>query len=125
MPAILPDSIWGRGGAIQPANMPTLLRFIEPCLPSSTDRPPSGSGWLHEIKHDGYRLMVRRDPVGIRVITRRGNDWSDRFPLVVEAVNHLKVHSCLIDGELVCCVERRLPQFDVLRRRHNQARAFL
>ena len=44
---------------------------------------PSGANWIHEIKHDGYWLMVRRDPVGIRLITRRGNDWSDRFPLVV------------------------------------------
>jgi bifunctional non-homologous end joining protein LigD len=53
-------------------------RFIEPCLPSPADRPPSGSNWIHEIKHDGYRLMARRDPVGIRLITRRGNDWSVR-----------------------------------------------
>jgi bifunctional non-homologous end joining protein LigD len=45
--------------------------------------------------------MARRDPVGIRLITRRGNDWSERFPLVVEAVNHLKVRSCLIDGEAI------------------------
>src|SRR3954447_14842767 len=71
--------------------------FIEPCLPSPADHPPSGSSWIHEIKHDGYRLMARRDSVGIRLITRRGNDWSARFPLVVEAVNYLKVRSCLID----------------------------
>ena len=50
--------------------------------------------------------MARRDPVGIRLITRRGNDWTARYPLVVEAVNHLKVRSCLIDGEVVCCDER-------------------
>jgi ATP-dependent DNA ligase len=43
--------------------------------------------------------MARRDRVGIRPITRRGNDWMTRFPLVVEAVNRLKVRSCLIDGE--------------------------
>jgi hypothetical protein len=49
--------------------------------------------------------MARRDPVGIRLLTRKGNDWSGRFPLVVEAVNHLKVRSCLIDGEVVCCDE--------------------
>ena len=78
-------------------------RFIEPCLPSPADRPPSGTNWIHEIRHDGYRLMARRDPVGIRLITRRGNDWTTRFPLIVEAVNHLKVRSCLIDGEAVCC----------------------
>ena len=71
------------------------------------------------------RLMARRDPVGIRLITRRGNDWSERFPLVVEAVNHLKVRSCLIDGEVVCCDERGLASFDLLRHRRNEAQAFL
>ena len=105
--------------------MPTVLRFIEPCLPSPADRPPSGSNWIHEIKHDGYRLMARRDSVGIRLITRRGNDWSARFPLIVEAVNHLKVRSCLIDGEVVCCDERGLAIFSTLRQRRNEARAFL
>ena len=69
--------------------------------------------------------MARRHPVGIRLITRRGNDWSDRFPLVIEAVNHLKVRSCLIDGEVVCCDDRGLAQFDVLRRRRNEVGAFL
>ena len=42
--------------------MPAVLRFIEPCLPCPVDRPPSGTNWIHEIKHDGYRLMARRDP---------------------------------------------------------------
>ena len=69
--------------------------------------------------------MARRDSVGIRLITRRGNDWSDRFPLVVEAVNHLKVRSCLIDGEVVCSDEHGLARFDVLRRGRNEADAFL
>jgi bifunctional non-homologous end joining protein LigD len=57
--------------------------------------------------------MVRRDPVGIRLLTRRGNDWSDRFPLVVKAVNHLNVRS-LLDGEVVCCDERGLAAFNLL-----------
>ncbi len=99
--------------------------FIEPCLPSPADKPPSGANWIHEIKHDGYRLMARRDPVGIRLITRRGHDWSGRFPLVVEAVNHLKVRSCLIDGEVVCCDERGLATFQLLRHRRNEPQAFL
>jgi bifunctional non-homologous end joining protein LigD len=93
--------------------------FIEPCLPCPADKPPSGSNWIHEIKHDGYRLMARRDPVGIRLITRRGHDWSARYPLVVEAVNHLKVRSCLIDGEVVCCDDRGLAVFQALRRRQT------
>ena len=70
--------------------------------------------------------MARRDPVGIRlIITRRRNDWTTRFPLVVEAVNHLKVRSCLIDGEVVCCDERGLAMFSILRRRANEECAFL
>jgi bifunctional non-homologous end joining protein LigD len=93
--------------------------FIEPCLPSPAEKPPSGSNWIHEIKHDGFRLMARRDPVGIRLITRRGNDWTTRFPLVLEAVNHLKVRSCLTDGEVVCCDDRGLAVFQALRRRQN------
>jgi ATP-dependent DNA ligase len=105
--------------------MPPRSSFIEPCLPSTADQPPSGPEWIHEIKHDGYRLMARRDSAGIHLITRRGNDWSDRFPLVVEAVNHLKVQSCLIDGEVVCCDERGLARFDLLRHRRNEAMAFL
>ena len=99
--------------------------FIEPCLPSPADKPPSGSNWIHEIKHDGYRLMARRDPVGIRLLTRRGNDWANRYPLIIEAVNHLKVRSCLIDGEVVCCDERGLTIFATLRQRRNEANAFL
>ena len=69
--------------------------------------------------------MARRDPVGIRLITRGGNDWSARYPLVVEAVNHLKVRSCLIDGEVVCCDERGLATFQLLRHRRNEPQAFL
>src|SRR3954467_7490025 len=99
--------------------------FIEPCLPSPADEPPAGSNWIHEIKHDGYRLMARRDPVGVRPITRRGNDWTTRYPLVAEAVNHLKVRSGLIDGEVVCCDERGLATFQLLRHRRNEPQAFL
>jgi bifunctional non-homologous end joining protein LigD len=99
--------------------------FVEPCLPSPADKLPSGSNWIHEIKHDGYRLMARRDPVGIRLITRRGNDWTNRYPLVAEAVNHLKVRSCLIDGEVVCCDEKGVTSFQLLRHRRNEPQAFL
>jgi hypothetical protein len=63
------DSIQDRAEPIKAPTMPVVLRFIEPCLPSPAERPPSGSNWIHEIKHDGYRLMARRDPVGIRLIT--------------------------------------------------------
>jgi bifunctional non-homologous end joining protein LigD len=55
----------------------------------------------------------------------RGNDWTQRYPLVFQAVNHLKVRSCLIDGEVVCCDERGLATFQLLRHRRNEPQAFL
>jgi ATP-dependent DNA ligase len=98
--------------------------FIEPCLPSPAYKPPSGSGWIHEIKHDGYRLMARRDPVGIRLITRRGDDWTTRYPLVVEAVNHLK-GTVLPDRRWGCVLRREGPgAFQLLRPRRNEPQAF-
>jgi hypothetical protein len=77
--------------------------FIEPCLPSRADRPPSGPGWVHEIKHDGFRMMVRRDVAGVRLLTRNGHDWSPRYPQILEAAGVLQVRSFLIDGEAVAC----------------------
>ena len=57
--------------------------FIAPCLPSKVV-PPSGALRVHEIKHDGYRLMVWRDGERVRLFTRRGYDWSERYPRIVE-----------------------------------------
>jgi hypothetical protein len=59
--------------------------FIEPCQPSKVDRPPSAPLWVHEIKYDGYRLMIRRDGSRVRCFTRGGYDWADRFPTIVDA----------------------------------------
>jgi bifunctional non-homologous end joining protein LigD len=99
--------------------------FIEPCLPCPADHPPSGPDWIHEIKHDGYRLMARRDPVGIRLLTRNGHDWAPRYPLIMEAVNALKVRSCLIDGEAVACDQNGLAVFELLREKRQGRHIFL
>jgi bifunctional non-homologous end joining protein LigD len=99
--------------------------FIEPCLPSAAERPPSGPDWVHEIKHDGYRLMARRDSVGVRLLTRNGHDWADRYPPIVEAVNQLKVRSCLIDGEAVVCDANGLAVFGRLRYQRGGRTVFL
>jgi bifunctional non-homologous end joining protein LigD len=101
------------------------IGFIASCLPSPADQPPTGPGWIHEVKHDGYRLMVRRDPVGVRLLTRNGHDWSPRYPLIVEAVNALKVRSCLIDGEAVACDENGLAVFELLREKRQGRHVFL
>ena len=67
--------------------------FIAPCLPSKASKPPTGSLWVHEIKHDGYRLMVRRDGLRVRCFTRNGHDWADRFPAIVDAANRIRATS--------------------------------
>jgi len=60
--------------------------FIAPCLPTKTDKLPSGSQWLHEIKHDGFRIIARKDGPRVRLYSRPGNDLSRRFPLIVETL---------------------------------------
>jgi bifunctional non-homologous end joining protein LigD len=54
--------------------------FCEPCLPSPAKKPPAGAGWLYEIKHDGFRMLVRRYAAGVRLFARNGHDWTGRFP---------------------------------------------
>jgi bifunctional non-homologous end joining protein LigD len=103
----------------------SLSGFIEPCLPTRAERPPSGPGWVHEIKHDGFRMVVRRDPAGVRLLTRRGYDWTERFPLIAAAAGALKVRSCLIDGEAVACDGDGMPSFDRLRYRRADGAVFL
>jgi bifunctional non-homologous end joining protein LigD len=96
-----------------------LGKFIEPCLPRRTTEPPAGSGWLHEIKHDGFRIMARRAGGHIRLFTRNGYDFAGRFPKIVEAVANLPVRSCLIDGEAIVVDKDGLSVFELLRyRRH-------
>ena len=58
--------------------------FIEPALPSARGLPPTGSNWIYEIKFDGFRMLARRDGPRVRLYTRNGYDWTERFPLVRE-----------------------------------------
>jgi bifunctional non-homologous end joining protein LigD len=74
--------------------------FIVPCQSTSWAKPPLGLGWIHEIKHDGYRMMALRAGDHIHLLTRSRADWRERFPAVVKALEWLDVKSCLIDGEL-------------------------
>src|SRR5215208_1139716 len=93
--------------------------FIEPCRPSKAIKPPSGPLWVHEIKHDGFRLMVRREGSRVRCFTRGGYDWADRFPAIVEAASRLRAKSFLIDGEVIVCRPDGLSDFDALRYRRG------
>jgi len=99
--------------------------FIPPCLPTKAPQPPSGSFWLHEIKHDGFRVVARKDGDRVRLYSRPGNSLTERFPLIVEALLGLHSRSCIIDGEAVCCDDNGVPSFDRLRYRRDDARVFL
>jgi bifunctional non-homologous end joining protein LigD len=92
-----------------------LSHFIAPCLPRPADRPPIGRQWLHEIKHDGFRIMARRDAAGVRLLTRNGHDFAGRFPRAAAAVAMLPARSCLIDGEAIVTDQNGLAVFDLIR----------
>jgi bifunctional non-homologous end joining protein LigD len=101
------------------------LGIIEPCLPSPAKAPPSGPGWLHEIKHDGFRILARRDRTGVRLITRNGSDFTDRFPYMAAALKLLPVRSCIIDGEAIVCDENGLAVFELIRGHGSKMSAVL
>jgi ATP-dependent DNA ligase len=99
--------------------------FIPPCLPSKATEPPTGAAWLHEIKHDGFRIIARKDGSRVRLYSRPGNDFTGRFPLIVEALAWLSARSCIIDGEAVACGGDGVPSFDRIRYRRHDASVFL
>jgi len=78
-----------------------LAKNPRPCLPRPAVEPPSGPGWVHEIKHDGFRIMALRSEGRVRLFTRNGYDFAARFPKKVAAIERLPVRSCLIDGEAI------------------------
>ena len=86
--------------------LPLPAGFVPPCLPMKAPKPPAGAQWLHEIKHDGFRVIARKDGARVRLYSRPGNDLTDRFSLIVEALAGVRSRSCIIDGEAVACDER-------------------
>ena len=105
---------------LRPSSRPGAI--IEPCLPRSAKQPPTGEGWIHEIKHDGFRILAQRADARVRLLTRKGTNFSSRFPQIVAAVTLLPVQSCLIDGEAIVCNGDGLAVFDLIREyRHDSA----
>jgi bifunctional non-homologous end joining protein LigD len=80
---------------------------------------------VHEIKHDGFRVIARKDGERVRLYSRPGNDLTYRFTLIVEALARLRSPSCIIDGEAVCCDQDGMPSFDRIRYRRHDASVFL
>jgi bifunctional non-homologous end joining protein LigD len=89
-------------------------RLFEPCIPTRGTKVPAGPDWIHEIKHDGYRLIVQREGKRVRLFTRNGHDWTDRYPLIVEAALKNRATSFVIDGEAVLLGVDGVSDFDWL-----------
>jgi bifunctional non-homologous end joining protein LigD len=100
--------------------------FIVPCLPTTaSEYCKRGSDWIHEIKHDGYRMIARLTDDRVRLYTRRGFNWADRYPRIVEALRSLRVRSIVIDGEAVICGTEGKSDFDKLHSGAYDASVFL
>jgi bifunctional non-homologous end joining protein LigD len=93
---------------------------FQPCIPTPATMVPNGADWFHEVKHDGYRLIIQRGGKRVRLFTRNGHDWSDRFPLIVEAALRNRISSFVIDGEAVLLGVDGRSDFNGLHsRKHN------
>jgi bifunctional non-homologous end joining protein LigD len=88
-------------GRIRGARKGLLPTFLAPSLAAPCDKPPSGAKWIHEIKHDGYRMQARIDGHAVRLLTRKALDWTERFRSVADALAALGLGSAWIDGEIV------------------------
>ena len=88
--------------------------FIEPALATSIEKVPSGERWIHEIKFDGYRVQVHLRDAAIKVFTRRGNDWTNRFRKIAADAWNINAGSAIIDGEVVVPAEDGTTDFSML-----------
>ena len=95
------------------------VRRFEPCLLRPAKQPPTGPGWIHEIKHDGFRIVAYLNGDRVRLVTRNGFDFADRFPLIVESIAALSVRSCVIDGEAIAVDDFGLSVFNLIRYRRQ------
>src|SRR5262245_30742275 len=99
--------------------------FIAPCLPTKADTLPSAGLWIHEIKHDAFRIIARKTGAQVRLYSRPGNDLTHRFPLIVETLARLRSRSCIIDGEAVACDDNGVASFNLIRHHRANGRIFL
>jgi bifunctional non-homologous end joining protein LigD len=104
----------------RPLNAPTA--FIHPCLPTVGQEPPSGPDWLHELKHDGYRLQIHVGISRVCLYTMNGNDWTKRYPRIVEEASRLRA-PLIIDAEVVHLSADGVPDFDALHSRTADEKA--
>jgi DNA ligase D-like protein (predicted ligase) len=91
------------------------LGFVEPQLLTLTDKPPQGSDWIHEVKHDGYRALIVVQGKQVRAYTRTGLDWTSCYPGIARATAKLGCGSAILDGEVIVQDARGVSDFEALR----------
>jgi bifunctional non-homologous end joining protein LigD len=96
----------------KPAKLPA---FIAPQIPALSAEPPTGSGWIHEIKHDGFRTLLRLESGSAQAFSRGGHDWTDKYRRVVQACRKLRCHSASVDGEIIVQDEKGISDIAALR----------
>ena len=101
-------------GKIGGAKKRILPAFVEPSLATLAEKAPSGANWVHEIKHDGYRLQARLDGSKVKLLTRKSLDWTGRFKRIADTLAELRLGSALIDGEAVVEDESGFSSFSAL-----------
>ena len=100
--------------------MPGASKVYRPQLALLVSEPPRGAAWLHELKLDGYRIGVIIDGARVRLLSRRGNDWTTEFPELVQSARKLRVKKALLDGEVVMLSEHGISSFEALQRRGRE-----
>lgn len=115
-----PASPKPKGARAKAKPVAALPDFIEPQLCKSLEKPPAGAGWAHEIKFDGYRMQLRTVGAAARLLTRKGLDWSDKFPEIVAAGAGLA--DGIVDGEVVALDHTGAPDFAALQAAISEGR---
>lgn len=98
--------------------------FVDPAQPVEQDKPPSGADWLHEIKHDGYRLQIHKHGDRVRLYTFTGIDWTSRYPWIVEGAKQINADHAVIDAEAVVAGPGGITVHEALHSRLHDASAF-
>src|SRR3954453_10928910 len=102
------------GRVIRRTAADALPDFVPPQLTALTETAPEGADWAHELKWDGYRMHARVDRGNVRLLTRTGLDWTDKYPAIVQALRALPVHQAYLDGELCALSEGGLTSFSAM-----------
>jgi bifunctional non-homologous end joining protein LigD len=112
--AAMPPRNGGMAIAIKGAKKAPFPGFVEPCLALLAEKAPEGPGWLHEMKFDGYRLIVLLEEGRVRLMTRKGLDWTGRFPSIAEAFADFPAETAIVDGEAIVEDKSGLSSFSAL-----------